>query len=123
MPRIDRLNCRDAKVVDMNFIFNARLRRWQYWLSLIGLFIGLIVLLAVLISARIVDETGINGATLLVWLPIMGWAIAARARDAGRNVVGWTLAGLFVPFCWIIIGCFASTTAVYDQAQLARTFE
>ena len=109
----------------MDAIFKARLRRWQYWLSVVAFLIGLIVVLAVLITAGIAprDPTRIKHITLLLWLPAMTWAIAARARDAGRNVVGWTLAGLFVPFCWIIVGCFASTAPVYDRAVLRRVFE
>ena len=109
----------------MDFMLKARLRRWQYWLSVVGVFIGVIVVLPVLMTTGLIPggRTGINLMTLLLWFVAMGWLIAARARDAGRNVVGWTLAGLFVPLCWIIIGCFASTTPVYDRATLLRTFE
>jgi hypothetical protein len=109
---------------DMDFIFNARLRRGQYWLSMIGITVGLIVVLPLLMAAGIVPGgAGLGAVSFLLLIPATGWAIAARARDAGRNVVGWTLAGLFLPFCWIIVGCFGSTPSVYDRRALLRTFE
>jgi hypothetical protein len=108
----------------MDLMLNARLRRWQYWLSVVGIFIGLIVVLSALSAGGLVPgaRAAIYLATLLLWYLAMGWVIAARARDAGRNVIGWTLAGLFLPICWIVIGCFASTTPVYDRSALLRTF-
>jgi hypothetical protein len=109
----------------MDFIFNARLRRWQYWVSMIGIIIGLFVVLGILISFGIAPQgkAGLNVVSILLLFPAMGWAMAARARDAGRNVVGWTLAGLFLPLCWIILGCLGSARAYNDRSALLRTFE
>ena len=103
----------------MDFIINARLGRGQYWLALVCIILGGGVLLGVLGATGVARPSSLG---FLLVPPLMGWALAARARDAGRNVIGWTLAGLFVPFCWIVVGCFSSHGA-FDRATLRRTFE
>jgi hypothetical protein len=41
----------------------------------------------------------------LIFFALTIWMLSCRARDAGRNVVGWTIGSFFIPIMWIVLGC------------------
>jgi hypothetical protein len=94
-----------------------RLGRGVYLCVVIGL------VFATGIVSAVAEDSGATGApvvlVLAAWI-FMGFVAAARARDATRNVVGWVLLAMFVPFCWIVLGCFRTVDVQSDE--LRNTF-
>jgi uncharacterized membrane protein len=114
---------REREQIDQYFAKSPIKEKWRIGRALyFGAVIGTLVVAG--IATAIADEAGNGGASAAITLAMvvaLGFIAAARARDANRNVVGWILLALIVPFCWIVLGCFH--TAAADAEELRKTFE
>ena len=113
---------REREQIDQYFAKRPSKEKWRIGRArYFGAVIGTVVIAG--IAMAIAEEAGNVGASAVValaaWI-VMGFIAAARARDANRNVVGWVLLALIIPFCWIALGCFRTVDA--DAEELRETF-
>lgn len=82
---------------ELLFSFQGRIGRKLYWLSMLGMFFGMIILFVILGIVGI-SETGLGIVTFVIYVPVLWISLAVQAkRWHDRDKSAWWILISFIP--------------------------